>query len=209
MTKRLVVPLALVSVLTGTLWAAADPIDPAPKPVQDRINSLGNQGIKPDSQLLIAQRGKRLRRSQDSDSSTPTTTNATTFPASKVKQVREQAQKAIDLGQPTHKGWAKSGANPMKLLPAFGPLRIKEGFVLRAYQFCEGGNGNGIVWAMPVNAEFPEPGDCPKVKVRFREAPKPPAALDDVMEVVQGDDSPWSYLAASLPQREARRMEMA
>ncbi len=28
-----------------------------------------------------------------------------------------QAQKAINLGQPTHKGWAKSGASPMKPLP--------------------------------------------------------------------------------------------
>jgi hypothetical protein len=204
MLKRLVVPLALVSVLTGILWAAADPIDPVATPAKDQIGSPGDQGANPDSQMLIAQRGKRLRRSQDSDSSAPTTTNATTFPASKVKQVREQAQKAIDLGQPTHKGWAKSGADPMKLLPAFAPLRIKEGFVLRAYQFCEGGNGNGIVWAMPANAEFPDPEKCPKVKDRFHEAPKPPAALDDVMEVVQGDDSPWSYLAASLLQRELK-----
>jgi hypothetical protein len=154
--------------------------------------------------LRLAQRGRRTRRSQDSDPGTPTASNATTFPASKVKQLREQAQKAIDLGRPSHNGWAKSGADPMKLLPVFTPLRIKEGYVLRAYQYCQGGNGNGIVWAMPANAEFPDPEQCPKVKVRFLEAPKPPAALDDVMEVIQGDDSPWSYLVASLFQRELK-----
>lgn len=37
---------------------------------------------------------------------------------------------------------------------------------------------------------FPEPDDCPKMKGVFLESPKPPGALDNVMEVIIGDGSP-------------------
>ena len=90
----------------------------------------------------------------------------------------------------------------MAVLAVFKSLWIKDGYILRAYQFREGGNGNGVVWAMPVDAEFPEPDKCPRVKDAFLEPPKPPAALDDVMKAIDGDGSPWSYLCASLLCRE-------
>ena len=72
----------------------------------------------------------------------------------------------------------------------------------RAYQFHEGGNGNGFVWAIPVDAEFPDPEDCLRLKDVFLEPPKPPAALDNFMDAIEGDGSPWSYMCASILMRE-------
>ena len=123
-----------------------------------------------------------------------------TFPIEKVQQLRrrvEQPRQVLE-GQ----GWSKSKADPMKLLVAFSSLSLKKGFALRAYQFQERGNGNGIVWAMLENLAFPEPEECPKLKDRFRAPPKPPGALDDIMGAIEGDGSPWSYLSASLFARE-------
>lgn len=105
-------------------------------------------------------------------------------------------------------GWSKVAVNPMDLLAVFEPLRIKEGYLLRAYQLRAGGDGNGVVWAMPADASFPEPEECnrqhnmvpvPGVVIG---APRPPDALDDFMSVIEGDGSPWSYLCASLFRRE-------
>jgi hypothetical protein len=128
----------------------------------------------------------------------------TTFPATKVEELRGQVRKIANPGDSTQDGWAKSPVDPTKVVPVFVPLHIKDGYTLKAYLFRSGGNGKGYVWAMPTNAEFPEPANCPKVKSGSLDVPKPTTALDDVMEVIQGDDSPWSYLAASLLQRELK-----
>jgi hypothetical protein len=55
---------------------------------------------------------------------------------------------------------------------------------------------------MPAEAAFPEPKDCPLLESHLLKAPKPSEALDDAMEAVEGDGTPWSYLAASLFRRE-------
>ena len=55
---------------------------------------------------------------------------------------------------------------------------------------------------MPVDAEFPEPQDCPRLRGVFLELPKPPAALDDFMDAVDGNGSAWSYICASILARE-------
>jgi hypothetical protein len=90
----------------------------------------------------------------------------------------------------------------MKLLAAFPALRIRKGCVLRAYQFRAGSDGNGLVWAMPEGAPFPAPDECPPPEDESQKSPRPPLALDDVMEVIEGDGSPWSYLSASIFARE-------
>ena len=59
----------------------------------------------------------------------------------------------------------------------------------------------GIV---PVDAEFPDPDDSPVIEDHLFKAPKPWDALDDVMQAIEGDDSPASYFAASLLRRELR-----
>lgn len=127
----------------------------------------------------------------------------TTFPLTRIQRLRKQAAQAARDGEiDPPQGWSKSTVDPMDVLAVFKPLRIKGGFVLRAYQFREGGNGNGFVWAMPTDAPFPEPEDCPRLDHVFLLPPKPPAALDDVMDAIEGDGTPWSYLCASLFCRE-------
>lgn len=128
------------------------------------------------------------------------TTN--TFPLTKIRRLREQAADAAHSELEPPEGWSKSMVDPMGVLAPFKPLRLKADFVLRAYQFCAGGNGNGFVWAIPRDATFPEPDDCPRLEEQFLAPPKPPAALDDLMEAIDGDGTPWSYLCASLFCRE-------
>lgn len=125
-----------------------------------------------------------------------------TFSIEVIKKLRKAAAAASEVPEGTPEGWSKSRANPTRLVTIFAPLKVRKGLVLRAYQFKEEANGNGIVWAMPADSEFPEPKDCPKLDSHLFKAPKPSEALDDVMDAIEGDGSPWSYLAASLLRRQ-------
>ena len=126
----------------------------------------------------------------------------TTFDSSRIDALRRRAQTACALKNEAPAGWSKSAIDPTRLLAVFEALRLKEGFARRAYQFRDGGNGNGVVWAMPASSPFPDPEDCTRFEDGFLESPRPPDALDDVMQVIDGDGTPWSYLCASLFQRE-------
>lgn len=126
-----------------------------------------------------------------------------TFPVEKVQGLlRHRAEKARQVREKGPEGWSKSEVSPMKLLFSFPSLRLKKGLVLCAYQFRSWYSGHGIVWAMPENLSFPDPKDCPRLKGRFIGRPRPSGALDDVMEAIEGDGSPWSYLSASIFARE-------
>lgn len=126
------------------------------------------------------------------------------IPVARIAQLRQQAAELSEPieGQPEPQGWTKSRVDPGRLVEIFKPLRVRKGYVLRAYVFREEGNGNGVVWAMPNDAEFPTPQDCPTLESHMLKAPKPSEALDDAMEAIEGDGSPWSYMAASLLRRE-------
>ena len=127
----------------------------------------------------------------------------TVFPISKINALRKKAEQASKPSEDAPPGWAKSRLDPMKLLAVFKALRIKPGFVLRAYQFTEGGNGNGIIWAMAADAPFPEPDECQKLEDRFLQPPRPPCAFDNLLDAIDGDGTPWSFMSASLFAREA------
>ncbi len=90
----------------------------------------------------------------------------------------------------------------MRILAVFTTLRIKPGFTLHAYEFSEGGNGNGVVWAMPRGTPLPPPDDCPRMEDVFLRPPKPIDALDDAMQAIEGDGSLFSFLSASVLARE-------
>ena len=91
----------------------------------------------------------------------------------------------------------------MQILLAADSLRIKPGYVLRAYQFYEGGNGNAFVYAVPKTEPFPDPQECQaRSPSHFLGPPVPPNALPTVAEAIEGDNSPWSYLQASILVRE-------
>ncbi|MDF0728928.1 hypothetical protein PY093_20150 [Cytobacillus sp. S13-E01] len=99
-------------------------------------------------------------------------------------------------------GWSRSLGNPENIVIGFSQLGIKDGYKLRAYQYIEGGNGNGIVWAIPSIEELPDPRECNRLEDYFLSPPKPEFALDDFMEVIEGDRSPLSYLQATIAYHE-------
>ena len=55
----------------------------------------------------------------------------TTFPLTKIRRLREQAAEAAQRDAEPPEGWSKSIVDPMDVLAAFKPLRMKAGFVLR------------------------------------------------------------------------------
>ena len=125
--------------------------------------------------------------------------------AEKIRKVREAATQVVQVPESVPMGWSQSPVDPHKLLPFFKPLTVKDGLRLRAFQFKdEIGNGNGFVWALPDDAAFPPPEDCPVVLTHFLQPPKPPRALNDFMEAIDGDHSPDSYLASSMLARELK-----
>ena len=124
------------------------------------------------------------------------------FPVKTVNRLRRRGCKAIEVAEDGPEGWSKSRVDLTRLFDIFKTLQLKPEFVLRGYEFRASGNGNGVVWAMPANAEFPEPEECQILTDEFLEPPKPESALDDVMDAVMGDVSPLSYLSASLLNRE-------
>lgn len=126
-----------------------------------------------------------------------------TIPASRINHLRRAAATVARIPEETPQGWSKSRVDPARVLAIFNALRLKPGFTLAAYQFRARDNGNGVVWALPADADYPEPDRCPRGG-GFLEAPEPAAALEDVMEAVDGDDTPWSYLRASIVSRELR-----
>jgi len=126
------------------------------------------------------------------------------FTAAEIKQWRKKLNELSQLPEATPNGWSKSRIDPSRLLTVFPELQVREGYVLRAYVFKEEANSNGFVWALPADAEFPEPDDCPRLESHFLKPPKPFDALNDMMEVIAGDDSAESYLHASILRRELK-----
>jgi hypothetical protein len=127
----------------------------------------------------------------------------TYYSAEKVAAMREEAGGLVKVPREGPDGWSNSSVDPAKVLGAFPALKLREGFTLRAYEFKAGGNGNGVVWALPADAPFPEPKDCATLDDP-RKTPKPLDALDDVLEAVAGSDTPDAYLQASLLRRQLK-----
>jgi len=109
--------------------------------------------------------------------------------------------------------------NPMAWLAAFTSLHIKKGFTLRAYPYRVRLGGVGNVWAVPESsADTPDAEECGTVDLFEAPRPfpikyscleglavggsgkliRPPDALDNIMEAIEGDGTPWSYLSASI-----------
>jgi len=130
----------------------------------------------------------------------------TTFPLSRIQRLRQEASRAVRTEAEPPEGWSVSLADPMDLLAVFKPLRLKAGFVLKAYEFYSGGNGNGVMWAVPAGGQFVEPGQGQQESRSLFDPPKPDSALDDIMDAIDGDGTAWSYLCASLFRREAEEL---
>jgi hypothetical protein len=98
-------------------------------------------------------------------------------------------------------GWFLSPIDPVRVLKIFSSLRLRDGFVLRAYVRRDG-DGEGIVWAVPEGTTLPDPSRRPKLFRWLLPLPKPSAALGNVMGAIEGDGNPFSYLCASILSRE-------
>ncbi len=133
--------------------------------------------------------------------------NKTLFSIEDIIELRQSDQEAGD---------------PMALLAAFSSLHIKKGFVLHAYPYCTQRGGVGNVHAVPELSSISDPEEYETTDL-FELArpfsidnscldglttdgpvklPHPPDALDNVMEAIEGDRTPWSYLSASIFARE-------
>ncbi len=121
------------------------------------------------------------------------------FSAGYFRKLSEMADK-IQENLPSEDGWHVSPVSPMKIVDLFPSVWIREDFVLHAYVFRKGGNGSGIVYAIPEDEEFPEPDKCEFLNDVLR-TPKPAGALD-FRSVMDGDGSPLSYISASILTRE-------
>ncbi len=136
---------------------------------------------------------------------------STSFPIRRVNRLRRAAERArtlprrdpdLRLDERRSGGWSVSACDPSDLIRVFNTLRLTEGFALRAYEYRSGGNGNGIIWAVPADAPLLAPEHCPRLEDTFLDSPRPPGAVP-LMQAIQGDGSPWSYLSASILSREA------
>ncbi len=92
-------------------------------------------------------------------------------------------------------GWSISQGNPETIIQGYSHLNVNPTYQLKAYQYYSGGNGNGVIWAIPKNNDFPQPENCETMlNDHFLKPPKPLTALDDYMKAIQGDHTPLSYL---------------
>jgi hypothetical protein len=124
----------------------------------------------------------------------------TIFPVEAVAHLRSRAEQLRAAGRTiTNRADYLSMPEPTALLAAFPSLRLKAGLTLRAYMCGSSIGGQGTVWALPSTHPFPDRGSLFDLKAPF---PRPPAALDDVMDAIEGDGSAWAYLSASLLARE-------
>ena len=122
-----------------------------------------------------------------------------TFPITSVTRLRRAAERAR---QSRDGGWLASASNANKLIGVFDTLRLKPGFGLYVDQFPEDRGVNGAISAVPPEASSVIADAGESAEFALACPTKPPHAVP-LMQAVEGDGSPWSYLSASILRREA------
>ena len=132
---------------------------------------------------------------------------STAFEIARVNRLRQAAERARDLADqhqgPSREGWFESTYNSSGLIRVFATLRLKPGFALRAYQYDGGIGRNGILWAVPTETSSVTPEECPDLEFMGLDSPPRPPRAVPLMQAIEGDETPWSYLSASILRREA------
>ena len=123
------------------------------------------------------------------------------FSMTRTERLRKKLSR-VATPKERYDGWSLDFDDPADVVRATEVLRLKPGFALRAYLYTAGNDGNGFVYALPADAPVRSPEECQRDKERFLGPPRPPEATDDLMEAIDGDGSPWSYLCASILKRE-------
>ncbi|MCW8133356.1 MAG: hypothetical protein KIS92_23640 [Planctomycetota bacterium] len=155
-----------------------------------------------------------------------------TFSFAELEALRQSARKDLARSDGPDRpppGWSIHPGDPARILQGHTSLKLRDGLVLRAYRYYWGNGGFGKVWALPAGAEFPEPpgpasvappaapgfwaglkqwyNDSPPARQTGggpSDVPRPPKALGDFAEALEGDGSPRSYLCASILVRDLR-----
>lgn len=124
------------------------------------------------------------------------------FPMEKIEELFAREAKVKKLPRMFPEGWTKGELDMRLIVDAFAPLRLKKGYTLRTYHLGSRDASWGFVWAMPENLPYPSPGEAPIWKGHPMEPPRPAGVLDDPMDAIEGDGTPWSYVCASILKRE-------
>lgn len=96
--------------------------------------------------------------------------------------------------------WFISSVNPGAALSKLPGLKLKPNTRLVGYLHRTQTDGRGIIWALPESLSTTS--HLEKVLSATQQPPRPDGAYADVMEAIEGDHSPASYLIASILRRE-------
>jgi hypothetical protein len=112
----------------------------------------------------------------------------------------------LESQAPNTKGkWFISAMNPGDALLKLPGMQLKPGFRLVTYLHRTAADGVGVTWAVPetlsTTAKLEQALNRP---CDLQHPPQPEAALADVMEAIDGDRDPLSFVIASLLKRELR-----
>lgn len=125
------------------------------------------------------------------------------FSITQVNRLRQAAVKAREIPpEKTHRDGSASlvSASASDLLHVFDTLWLKQGFALYAYAYRVDIGGNGRIWAVPADSVPVASNGSPKAGDEWMR--RPPGSVP-LMQAIDGDGSPWSYLSASILSREA------
>lgn len=110
-------------------------------------------------------------------------------------------------------GWFRAPYDPNELLRYFSRVKLKGGYRLDSYQYLEGSNGNGFVFAVPEGQKLPHPPkglhlvwDHGTIPVFKASRPLPSWVRSDIETYLEADGSPLSYFQCSLLIRELREL---
>ena len=125
------------------------------------------------------------------------------FSITRVNSLRQAADKAREIPMhdtdPSGEGRAFSATDYANdLLRVFDTLWLKPEFALYAFAHRDFYGGNGRIWAVPADSVPVASDGRPEDEWMQR----PPGAVP-LMQAIEGDGSPWSYLSASILSREA------
>ena len=99
--------------------------------------------------------------------------------------------------------WFISTVNPGAPLLKLPGLSLKPDYRLVSYLFRSEGSGVGVVWAVPeALSHMSELEKALQSNMSIRSLPKPTGAIENFMDVIEGDRSHASFLIASILRRE-------
>jgi len=111
-------------------------------------------------------------------------------------------------------GWSVASYDPNALLDAFPSLRMRNGFQMAGYQFYDGANASGFVFAIPEDQCLPAPHEGFGLELSAngiatlssKDEPTPEWIRPDIGSFLEGDGSPLSFFQAAIFIRELQEM---